>query len=84
MALSPLAFFLNQFLVIKPGEILVNGQKTKMFVFEKLNRYHKNKDFNPNNCPITYCLNIIGGRWMSLIIFYYAKDQIVLAFCKWQ
>ena len=28
----------------------------------------KNKDFNPNNCPVTFCLNIIGGKWKPLII----------------
>ncbi len=28
----------------------------------------KNKDFNPNNCPVTYCLNRIGGKWKPVII----------------
>ena len=28
----------------------------------------KNKDFNPNNCPVTYCINIIGGKWKPVII----------------
>lgn len=28
----------------------------------------KNKDFNPNNCPVTHCLNLIGGKWKPVII----------------
>jgi len=28
----------------------------------------KNKEFTPNNCPVTYCLNIIGGKWKPVII----------------
>lgn len=28
----------------------------------------KNKNFNPNNCPVTYCLNLIGGKWKPVII----------------
>lgn len=29
----------------------------------------KNKDFNPNNCPVTHCLNRIGGKWKIMIIY---------------
>jgi DNA-binding HxlR family transcriptional regulator len=28
----------------------------------------KNKDFNPNYCPVTYCLNRIGGKWKPVLI----------------
>ena len=28
----------------------------------------KSKDFNPNNCPVTYCLNRIGGKWKPVIL----------------
>ncbi|MCW3465857.1 winged helix-turn-helix transcriptional regulator [Chitinophaga nivalis] len=28
----------------------------------------KTKDFNPNNCAVTYCINIIGGKWKPIII----------------
>jgi DNA-binding HxlR family transcriptional regulator len=28
----------------------------------------KNKDFNPNNCPVIYCLNRIGGKWKPVIL----------------
>ena len=28
----------------------------------------KKKDFNPNNCPVTYCLNRIGGKWKPVLI----------------
>lgn len=28
----------------------------------------KNKDFNPANCAVTYCLNKIGGKWKPVII----------------
>ena len=33
----------------------------------------KNKDFNPNNCPVTHCLNRIGGKWKPLIIYGISK-----------
>jgi DNA-binding HxlR family transcriptional regulator len=33
----------------------------------------KNKDFNPNNCPVTHCLNIIGGKWKIMIIYGVSK-----------
>jgi len=29
----------------------------------------KNKNFNPHNCPVTHCLNLIGGKWKILIIY---------------
>ena len=29
----------------------------------------KNKNFNPNNCPVTYCINHIGGKWKPIIIY---------------
>jgi DNA-binding HxlR family transcriptional regulator len=29
----------------------------------------KNKDFNPYNCPVTHCMNKIGGKWKILIIY---------------
>ncbi|PWS30849.1 winged helix-turn-helix transcriptional regulator [Pedobacter paludis] len=29
----------------------------------------KNKDFNPNNCPVTHCLNRIGGKWKIIIMY---------------
>lgn len=28
----------------------------------------KTKDFAPNNCPVTYCLNRIGGKWKPVIL----------------
>lgn len=34
----------------------------------------KNKDFNPNNCPVTHCLNKIGGKWKPVIIHLIGKD----------
>ena len=33
----------------------------------------KNKDFNPNNCPVTHCLNRIGGKWKIMIIYGISK-----------
>jgi DNA-binding HxlR family transcriptional regulator len=33
----------------------------------------KNKDFNPNNCPVTHCLNLIGGKWKIVIIYGISK-----------
>jgi len=35
----------------------------------------KNKDFNPNNCPITYCMNFIGGKWKPVIIYLIRKGD---------
>lgn len=34
----------------------------------------KTKDFNPNNCPVTHCLNKIGGKWKPVIIHLIRKD----------
>lgn len=34
----------------------------------------KTKDFNPNGCPVTHCLNRIGGKWKPVIIFLIRKD----------
>jgi DNA-binding HxlR family transcriptional regulator len=34
----------------------------------------KNKDFNPNNCPVTLCLNRIGGKWKPVIIYLIRKN----------
>jgi len=34
----------------------------------------KNKDFNPNNCPVTHCLNKIGGKWKIMIIYAVSKN----------
>lgn len=29
----------------------------------------KTKDFNPFDCPVTHCMNKIGGKWKMLIIY---------------
>ena len=34
----------------------------------------KNKDFNPNHCPVTHCLNRIGGKWKIMIIYGISKN----------
>ena len=34
----------------------------------------KNKDFNPYNCPVTHCMNKIGGKWKILIIYAVSKN----------
>src|ERR1700712_3890638 len=34
----------------------------------------KNKDFNPNNCPVTHCLNKIGGKWKIMIMYAISKN----------
>jgi DNA-binding HxlR family transcriptional regulator len=38
-----------------------------------MEKTRKNKDFNPNNCPVTHCLNLIGGKWKPLIIYAISK-----------
>ncbi|GAB3988795.1 helix-turn-helix domain-containing protein [Spirosoma daeguense] len=42
----------------------------------------KNKDFNPNNCPVTHFLNRVGGKWKIMII--YAIGQNCNRFSKLQ
>ena len=32
------------------------------------NSNRKTKDFSPGNCPVVYCMNIIGGKWKPSII----------------
>jgi len=34
----------------------------------------KNKDYNPYNCPVTHCMNLIGGKWKILIIYAVSKN----------
>ena len=34
----------------------------------------KTKDFNPFNCPVTQCMNKIGGKWKILIIYAVYKN----------
>lgn len=34
-----------------------------------MNKTRKNKGFNPNNCPVTHCLNMIGGKWKPVVIY---------------
>jgi DNA-binding HxlR family transcriptional regulator len=34
-----------------------------------MEKTRKNKDFNPNNCPVTHCMNKIGGKWKPIVIF---------------
>ena len=34
-----------------------------------MEKHRKNKDFNPNNCPVTHCMNKIGGKWKPVIIY---------------
>ena len=34
----------------------------------------KNKDFNPNNCPVTHFLNKVGGKWKIMIIYAISKN----------
>jgi DNA-binding HxlR family transcriptional regulator len=35
----------------------------------------KTKDFNPNNCAVTHCINIIGGKWKPVIIHLIRTQQ---------
>jgi DNA-binding HxlR family transcriptional regulator len=34
----------------------------------------KNKDFNPNNCPVTHFLNKVGGKWKIMILYGVSKN----------
>lgn len=35
----------------------------------------KTKDFLPGNCPVGYCINIIGGKWKPSIIHMIRTDR---------
>jgi DNA-binding HxlR family transcriptional regulator len=39
-----------------------------------MDKTRKNKDFNPCNCPVTHCMNKIGGKWKILIIYAVSKN----------
>ncbi|WP_379965066.1 winged helix-turn-helix transcriptional regulator [Epilithonimonas sp. UC225_85] len=34
----------------------------------------KNKDFNPNNCPVTHFYNKVGGKWKTVILYAIGKN----------
>jgi len=34
----------------------------------------KNRNFNPYNCPVTHCMNLIGGKWKILIIYAVSRN----------
>jgi DNA-binding HxlR family transcriptional regulator len=34
----------------------------------------KNRNFNPYNCPVTHCMNLIGGKWKILIMYAVSKN----------
>lgn len=34
----------------------------------------KTKDFNPDSCPVKYCMNFIGGKWKPVIIHLIRKE----------
>ena len=35
----------------------------------------KNKDLNPNNCPVTHFMNKVGGKWKTLILYAISKNH---------
>lgn len=35
----------------------------------------KTKDFTPGNCPVVFCMNIIGGKWKPSIIHMIRTDR---------
>ena len=35
----------------------------------------KTKEFTPGNCPVVYCMNIIGGKWKPSIIHIIRTDR---------
>ena len=36
----------------------------------------KTKEFTPGNCPVVYCMNIIGGKWKPIILFYLEEKKM--------
>lgn len=43
-------------------------------IWTRMQNKRKNKNFNPNNCPVTHCINLIGGKWKPVIIHLIRKD----------
>jgi DNA-binding HxlR family transcriptional regulator len=39
------------------------------------NRIKKTKEFMPGNCPVVFCMNIIGGKWKPSIIHMIRTDR---------
>lgn len=39
------------------------------------NRLKKTKEFMPGNCPVVFCMNIIGGKWKPSIIHMIRTDR---------
>lgn len=39
------------------------------------NRMKKTKEFMPGNCPVVFCMNIIGGKWKPSIIHMIRTDR---------
>ncbi|MBP7184355.1 MAG: helix-turn-helix transcriptional regulator [Saprospiraceae bacterium] len=35
----------------------------------------KTKNFTPGNCPVVYCMNVIGGKWKPSIIHMIRTDR---------
>ena len=35
----------------------------------------KTKDFAPGNCPVVFCMNVIGGKWKPSIIHMIRTDR---------
>ena len=35
----------------------------------------KTKEFAPGNCPVVYCMNIIGGKWKPSILHMIRTDR---------
>jgi DNA-binding HxlR family transcriptional regulator len=35
----------------------------------------KKKEFTPGNCPVVYCMNIIGGKWKPSVIHMIRTDR---------
>ena len=40
-----------------------------------MDKSRKNKDFNPNNCPVTHCMNKIGGKWKPIVIYLISRGK---------
>lgn len=33
----------------------------------------KLKDYNPSDCPVTFCLNKIGGKWKPIVFYHVSR-----------
>lgn len=57
---------------------LLNDQAINKYLvqfYRPMSQTRKNKDFNPNNCPVTHFINKVGGKWKTLVLYAVSKNH---------